>query len=113
MSLIGLALLTAVNMFGITESAKLLIVPAAVFLVSILAVIVVGLVHPQLEAVIGSREPFKATEALGIVLMLKAFAAGCSAVTGIEAIANGVPAFRSRGRGPRSGPRSRSACCWG
>ena len=35
-----------------------------------------------------------ATEALGIVLILKAFAAGCSAVTGVEAIANGVPAFK-------------------
>jgi amino acid transporter len=44
---------------------------------------------------IGSAQgPFKATEALGIVLVLKAFATGCSAVTGIEAIANGTPAFR-------------------
>ena len=39
--------------------------------------------------------PFRATETLGILLMLKAFAAGCSAVTGVEAIANGVPEFRS------------------
>ena len=43
-SLIGLALLTAVNMFGITESAKLLMLPTAVFIVSIFAVIVVGAV---------------------------------------------------------------------
>ena len=49
-SLIGLALLTAINMFGINESAKVLILPAAVFLLSILAVIVVGLVHPGLQA---------------------------------------------------------------
>jgi hypothetical protein len=34
------------------------------------------------------------TESLGIVLLLKAFASGCSAVTGVEAISNGVPAFR-------------------
>ena len=69
--------------------------PAAIFLLSILAVIVIGLVHPAQRG--GDRhqpEPFNATEALGIVLLLKAFAAGCSAVTGIEAIANGVPAFR-------------------
>ena len=45
--LIGLALLTAVNMFGIAESAKLLMVPTAVFVVSILAVIVVGAFHPH------------------------------------------------------------------
>ena len=41
-----------------------------------------------------SLGPSKPTEALGVVLVLKAFAAGCSAVTGVEAIANGVPAFR-------------------
>jgi amino acid transporter len=100
-SLCGLALLTFVNMFGISESAKVLILPAAVFLVSIFAVIVIGLVHPGLEATVGSHETIKATEALGIVLILKAFASGCSAVTGIEAIANGVPAFKQ--------PRARTA----
>jgi hypothetical protein len=43
-----------------------------------------------------------ATTALGIVLILKAFAAGCSTVTGVEAIANGAPAFRS----PRTAQRT-------
>ncbi|MEO6857746.1 MAG: APC family permease [Solirubrobacteraceae bacterium] len=101
-ALIGLALLTTVNMFGISESAKLLLLPAFLFIFSILAVIVVGLVHPHVEAVIGRRlAPFKVTEALGVILVLKAFANGCSAVTGIEAIANGVPAFRE--------PRARTA----
>ena len=99
---VGLVLLTAVNMFGIAESAKALMLPAAVFLLSIFAVIVIGIVEPHVKAVVGrSLVPFKATEALGIILILKAFAAGCSAVTGIEAIANGVPAFRE--------PRSRTA----
>ncbi len=93
--LIGLALLTAVNMFGITESAKLLILPAAVFIVSIVALIVLGPFHSHPVARIGSSlGPIHPTTALGIVLILKAFAAGCSAVTGVEAIANGVPAFR-------------------
>jgi amino acid transporter len=92
--LIGLFLLTAVNMFGITESAKLLMLPAAVFIVSIMAVIVVGPFHPHPVAVIGTESPIHVTEALGIILLLKAFAAGCSAVTGVEAIANGVPSFR-------------------
>ncbi len=41
-SLVGLALLTTVNMFGIAESARLLMLPAAVFIVSMLAIIVVG-----------------------------------------------------------------------
>ncbi len=94
-SMIGLALLAVVNMFGIAESAKLLMVPAAIFVLSVMATIVIGLVHPHAEAVIGTNlMPFKVTEALGVIVILKAFAAGCSAVTGIEAIANGVPAFR-------------------
>jgi amino acid transporter len=94
-SMIGLALLTVVNMFGIAESAKLLMVPAAIFVLSVLATIVIGLVHPHSEAVIGKNlMPFKVTEALGVIVILKAFAAGCAAVTGVEAIANGVPAFR-------------------
>ena len=94
-SLAGLALLTAVNMFGIAESARLLMLPTAVFIVSVFAVIVVGAFHPHPVALIGSSEaPFPVTSALGVVLILKAFAAGCSAVTGVEAIANGVPQFR-------------------
>jgi amino acid transporter len=92
-SLIGLAILTAVNMFGIAESARLLLFPAAIFIVSVLTTIVIGLVHSHSDAIIG-RSLAPGTQALGIVLLLKAFAAGCSAVTGVEAIANGVPAFR-------------------
>src|SRR5205807_128220 len=78
-SLIGLAVLTVVNMFGIAESARLLLVPALIFIVSMLVVIVVGAFHPHPVAIIGtSLGPIKATEALGILLVLKAFAAGCS-----------------------------------
>jgi amino acid transporter len=94
MSLIGLGLLTVVNLFGIAESARLLMVPTAIFVVSTLAVIVVGAFHSHPVATIGGPERFPVTEALGIVLLLKAFASGCSAVTGVEAISNGVPAFR-------------------
>jgi amino acid transporter len=101
-AMIGLVLLTALNMFGISESAKVLIFPAAIFVLSMLVTIAIGLVQGHAKAVIGHSEaPFKATEALGVVLVLKAFASGCSAVTGIEAIANGVPAFRE--------PRARTA----
>jgi amino acid transporter len=100
-SLVALVILTAINMFGIAESAKVLLLPAAVFLVSVFAVIIVGPFHSQPVATIGTPIPIKATEALGILLLLKAFAAGCSALTGVEAIANGVPAFRK--------PRARNA----
>jgi amino acid transporter len=93
-ALIGLGVLTVVNMFGIAESARLLMLPTVIFIVSVLAVIVVGAFHPHPVAVIGKHESFPVTEALGIVVLLKAFASGCSAVTGVEAISNGVPAFR-------------------
>jgi amino acid transporter len=70
-------------------------VPAAIFVVSIFAVIVVGLLHSHPVAQVGtSLGPIKPVAGLGIVLLLKAFASGCSAVTGVEAISNGVPAFR-------------------
>jgi amino acid transporter len=101
-ALISLAVLAAVNMFGIAESAKLLMVPVTVFVVSVAAVIVIGIIDPHTKAHIGKGlAPFHATEAVGIILLLKAFANGCSALTGIEAIANGVPAFKE--------PRARTA----
>jgi amino acid transporter len=101
MSLAGLVLLAAINMFGISESAKLLIVPATIFLLSILAVIVLGFVDWHSGVRIGVRQSPRITESVGVILLLKAFASGCSAVTGVEAIANGVPAFRE--------PRARTA----
>jgi amino acid transporter len=94
LSLAGLAILTIVNLFGISESAKLLLVPAAVFVLSTLGVIIVGAFHPHPVAVIGTPVRFPVTTAVGIVLILKAFANGATAITGVEAIANSVPAFR-------------------
>jgi len=92
--LIGLVILTAVNMFGIAESAKALAVPTVVFIVSVVATIVVGALRSHPVAHIGTPMQIHATETVGILLLLKAFASGCSAVTGVEAISNGVPAFR-------------------
>ncbi|GAA3083468.1 hypothetical protein GCM10020000_82030 [Streptomyces olivoverticillatus] len=101
MCLIGLALITTVNLWGIAESARALMLPLVLFLVAVFGVIVVGLLRSHPAAVVGSVRPVHISEALGTVLVLKAFAAGCSALTGIEAIANGVPAFRQ--------PRARRA----
>ncbi len=95
-ALIGLVILTVLNLIGIAESAKALMLPTVVFIVAIVATIVIGLLRNHPVATIGTNiGPFVPTEALGVVLILKAFAAGCSALTGVEAIANGVPAFRT------------------
>lgn len=92
--LIGLALLTAVNLRGVAESARVLMLPTALFIVSILGIVVLGLLRDHPAAVVGTPQPVHVTEALGVFLLLKAFSSGCSALTGVEAIANGVPAFR-------------------
>ena len=94
MCLTGLVLITAVNLWGIAESARVLMLPMVVFLAAIFGVIITGLLRSHPAAVIGTAQPVHITEALGVILVLKAFAAGCSALTGIEAIANGVPTFR-------------------
>ncbi|MEV0295283.1 APC family permease [Nocardia sp. NPDC050710] len=96
LTLIGLAALTVINLIGVAESARVLMGPTLVFIVVIAAVIGVGLLRPHPVAIIGTDHgPFIPFEAIGIVLLLKAFAAGCSALTGVEAIANAVPSFRA------------------
>ncbi|MFF8531940.1 APC family permease [Streptomyces sp. NPDC015532] len=102
--LAGLALLTVVNLRGVAESARVLMLPTVLFIVSILGIVVLGLLRPHPVAVVGTDQPVHATEALGVLLLLKAFSSGCSALTGVEAIANGVPAFRE----PRAASRASS-----
>ncbi|MBR7834423.1 amino acid permease [Actinospica durhamensis] len=92
--LAGLILLTVVNLWGIAESARILMLPMVVFVCAILGVIVVGIVRSHPAAVVGTAAPMPVSETVGVLLILKAFAAGCSALTGVEAIANGVPSFR-------------------
>jgi amino acid transporter len=92
----GLAVIFVINLIGIAESAKVLMGPTILFIVGIFAIIVAGFFEPHPVAVIGGDlGPIHATEALGLIVILKAFSAGCSSLTGVEAIANAVPAFRS------------------
>jgi amino acid transporter len=88
-----LALLTAINLYGIAESARILIVPTVVFVVAVFAVVAVGLVRPH--AAVPPTHPGQATATVGLLLLLRAFASGCAALTGVEAIANAVPTFRT------------------
>jgi amino acid transporter len=96
LTLAGLFVLYAINLIGIAESAKVLMGPTLLFIVGIFAIVGVGFLQPHPVAVIGvDLGPVHATEAMGIVVILKAFSAGCSSLTGVEAIANAVPSFRS------------------
>jgi amino acid transporter len=91
--LAGLALITAANLWGVAESARLFIAPTVAFIFSMVAVIVIGLIrsHPVVPPV---HNLPSVAETVGALLLLKAFASGCSALTGVEAIANAVPEFR-------------------
>jgi amino acid transporter len=95
-----LGAITAANLWGVAESARLFIAPTVIFIVAIFAVIIGGLVrtHP-LPFPQGSAS--SVTMTVGILLLLKAFASGSVALTGVEAIANAVPEFRE--------PRARRA----
>ena len=88
-----LAIITGLNLWGVSESAKVFTVPTVAFIAAMAAVILGGLVrtHP---AVVLDTHVGASTEAVGILLVLRAFASGCSALTGVEAIANAVPEFR-------------------
>jgi len=92
--LAALALITGINLRGVADSARVFIGPTILFIAAIGVVIVAGIVrsHP---AVPPAHVTEQATETVGLLLLLKAFASGCSALTGVEAIANAVPAFRA------------------
>lgn len=89
--------ITLANLRGIRESAKIFAVPTYVFIVSLAALIVFGLYRwstGTLAPLPPSASALPAIEALTSVLVLRAFASGCTALTGIEAISNGVMAFK-------------------
>jgi amino acid transporter len=95
-----LGVITAANMWGIAEAARLFMVPTIAFIVAIFLVIIVGLFRAHPVTALSHTLP-STTESVGVLLILKAFASGCSALTGVEAIANSVPQFRK--------PRARRA----
>ena len=92
--LVGVLLLTVVNLYGISDSARVLMLPTALFIVAILGVVVLGLARSGPAASLGEPERVPVTEALTVLLVLRAFSSGCSSLTGVEAIANGTPMFR-------------------
>jgi amino acid transporter len=92
-----LLIITALNLRGLGEGARAFLLPTLVFIIGLLAIIAVGLIHPLGLQTPPSGQSLVAThtvEAVSVLLVLKAFSAGCSALTGVEAIANGVPLFK-------------------
>jgi len=97
-ALASITLITIGNLRGLRESGNIFAVPTYLFVGLALLIVGIGLsriiggtvvpVLPQAQAL----QP--GTETLGLFLLLKAFAGGSVALTGVEAIANGVPAFK-------------------
>ena len=96
-TLLLIFLLTLGNLRGVRESSILFGIPTYLFIVTVLAMIVAGLVKvlvlgqvPQPSA--GLEQPLGDLSAL---LLLRAFSSGCTALTGVEAVSNGIPNFRA------------------
>jgi amino acid transporter len=94
-----LVVITIVNLRGVRETGVIFLFPTYVFVGTLLLTIGIGVAkvfaaggHPQPVEALPSAQ--KAVEAAGAWLLLKAFASGCTAMTGVEAVSNGVKAFR-------------------
>jgi amino acid transporter len=94
-----LATLTLVNLRGIRETGVIFLVPTYLFVICLLGMIAIGLVktiaasgHPV--PVVAPPKLMSASASVGVWLLLRAFASGCTAMTGVEAVSNGVMAFK-------------------
>ncbi len=95
------ALFTWANLRGIRESGLMFAAPTYLFILAMGSMIIVGLVKVAIGDAPGSllhgapaREEVAATQGLTLFLVLRAFSSGGAALTGVEAISNGVPAFK-------------------
>ena len=94
-----LLILTLINMRGVRDTGVAFLVPTYLFLGTLLIVIILGLFHVLVDK--GHPIPVVAPPALPPIttaltwwLLLKVFSSGCTAMTGVEAVSNGVMAFR-------------------
>ncbi len=93
--LLVIVILLAGNLRGVRTAGALFAAPTYLFILAIFVLVAVGLIdaagrgfHPT------PRPPLTATEGVGVLLVLRAFASGSTAMTGIEAISNAVPVFK-------------------
>ncbi len=97
------------NLRGVRESGRLFAAPTYFFVVSILGMIGYGLIGTVFallpEAPYEPHPP--GLEGVGLFLLLRSYAAGCTALTGVEAVSNGVPALR-----PPEGRNAQTVMTW-
>jgi len=97
--LIALAIITLINLRGVSETGGVFLIPTYLFLLCMFAAIALGIAktltsggHPV--PVVAPPAASAAAGAVSVWLLLKAFSSGCTAMTGVEAVSNGVKAFR-------------------
>ncbi|MFA5891435.1 MAG: APC family permease [Actinomycetota bacterium] len=98
-ALVFVAFITMLNLRGTKESGSLFAIPTYAFVVAILTMIAVGLGRCTFGTCPTATTPSAIPEGMApltILLVLRAFSSGATALTGVEAIADGVPAFRGR-----------------
>jgi amino acid transporter len=101
MSIGLIAMLTFMNLRGIRESGKAFAAPTYLFIVSVLLLIGMGVVKMLLGQSVSAESSnlhvhaAQASGATAVFLLLRAFASGCTALTGVEAVSNGVPYFKA------------------
>ncbi len=94
-----LLIITVINLRGVSETGAIFLFPTYLFVGSLFGAIAIGLGktilaggHPM--PVIAPHKLPAVTESAGLWLLLKSFSSGCTAMTGVEAVSNGVQAFR-------------------
>jgi amino acid transporter len=98
-SVIIIILLVIGNVRGIKESSRIFSIPTYAFILAVIALVVFGIIkhatgnNPSVPDPSISNLTF-GTQAVTLFLLLKAFASGCSALTGVEAVSNAVPNFQ-------------------
>jgi amino acid transporter len=96
MGVAAIIIVTVLNLRGVTESATIFAFPTYAFIALGLALIVVGGVRVLLGAAepVRYEEPLLAAQGLSLFLILKSFSSGCAALSGVEAVSNGVQSFK-------------------
>ncbi len=119
LALLAIALITIANLRGVRESGALFSFPTYLFIFSILTMVVLGAykiflggglhITPGPGPLAGPGEEIitNTSQLITPFLIMSAFASGCSAMTGVEAISNGVPAFKQ----PEA-PNARTTLVW-
>ena len=93
-----IAILLAGNLRGVRQAGALFAAPTYAFIAAMAVLVVAGLVDAASRGfTVVAPPPVPAVEGIGVLLVLRAFSSGATAMTGIEAISNAVPVFKPPG----------------